>query len=62
MRHPGYGGALLAYVATPLLLDSTLALIPVALLSINLVIRTALEDRTLQAELEAHRNYARRVK
>jgi len=61
MRHPGYAGALLAYLATPLFLDSRWAFLPAVLLTIVLVIRTGLEDRTLQDELEGYRDYARRV-
>jgi protein-S-isoprenylcysteine O-methyltransferase Ste14 len=62
MRHPGYAGALMAYIATPLLLDSYWAFLPVLLLAVTLVIRTALEDRTLQEELAGYREYASRVR
>ena len=62
VRHPGYAGGLLTYLATPFLLDSLWAFLPVALLTIALVIRTELEDRTLQDKLEGYRDYARRVR
>ena len=62
MRHPGYAGALLTYLATPLFLDSLWAFLPTVLITIVLVIRTALEDRFLQDELEGYRDYARRVR
>ncbi len=62
MRHPGYVGALLAYVGTPLLLDSRRAFVVVAAITVVLVVRTALEDRTLQAELPGYRQYASRVR
>jgi len=62
MRHPGYSGALLAYLTTPFFLDSAWALVPAILLAVTLVIRTALEDRTLQTELEGYREYAGRVR
>jgi protein-S-isoprenylcysteine O-methyltransferase Ste14 len=62
MRHPGYAGALLTYLATPLFLDSGWAFLPTAFITIVLVIRTALEDRFLQDELEGYRDYARRVR
>jgi protein-S-isoprenylcysteine O-methyltransferase Ste14 len=62
MRHPGYAGALVTYLATPFFLDSTWAFLPVAFLTLTLVIRTGLEDQTLQAELEGYRDYARRVR
>lgn len=62
MRHPGYAGALVSYLATPLLLDSTWAFLPVVFLAVSLVIRTSLEDRTLQEELPGYREYAGRVR
>ena len=62
MRHPGYAGAILAYLATPLLLDSSWAFAPAVLITAALVIRTALEDATLQAELPGYRDYASRVR
>ena len=58
VRHPGYAGALLTYFATPLLLDSPWTFVPVIVMSIVLVIRTVLEDRTLQEELPGYREYA----
>jgi len=62
MRHPGYAGALLAYLATPVFLDSRWAFLPAVLITIILVIRTGLEDLVLQDELEGYRDYARRVR
>jgi len=62
MRHPGYAGALLTYLATPLFLDSGWAFLPTGFITILMVIRTALEDRFLQDELEGYRDYARRVR
>ena len=62
MRHPGYAGALLLYLATPLFLDSQWAFLPAIFLTIVLVIRTNLEDRTLQDELPGYREYAERVR
>lgn len=59
IRHPGYAGTLWAYLFTPVLLDSSWAFIPAVLLVVVLVIRTALEDRTLQAELPGYKEYAR---
>jgi protein-S-isoprenylcysteine O-methyltransferase Ste14 len=61
IRHPGYAGALLVYLVTPLFLDSALAYLP-TLFTIGLYfIRTALEDRFLQEELEGYRDYAKQV-
>jgi protein-S-isoprenylcysteine O-methyltransferase Ste14 len=61
MRHPGYAGGLLLYLATPLFLDSRWAFLPAVFLTIVLVIRTNLEDKTLQDELGGYREYASRV-
>ena len=57
VRHPGYAGALLTYFATPLLLDSPWTFLPVILMSVVLVIRTALEDRTLREELPGYEEF-----
>jgi len=62
MRHPGYAGAILKYLATPLFLDSGWAFIPAVFLVIVLVIRTSLEDKVLQAELEGYSEYADKVR
>ena len=62
VRHPGYAGALWSYLAMPLFLDSGWAFLPAVFLTIVLVIRTSLEDRTLQDELAGYRAYARRVR
>jgi protein-S-isoprenylcysteine O-methyltransferase Ste14 len=58
VRHPGYAGALLTYLASPIFLEAAWAFVPVALLSVVLVIRTALEDRTLQELLPGYCEYA----
>ena len=62
IRHPGYTGALLTYLATPLFLDSRWAFLPVIFITIVLVIRTSLEDKILQDELQDYSDYARRVR
>jgi protein-S-isoprenylcysteine O-methyltransferase Ste14 len=61
VRHPGYAGALAFTLASPVALGSWRALIPAALTAAVLVLRTALEDRTLRAELTGYREYAGRV-
>jgi protein-S-isoprenylcysteine O-methyltransferase Ste14 len=58
VRHPGYAGALLTYFATPLLLDSPWTYLPVAFMTVVLIIRTDLEDRTLKHELSGYKEYA----
>lgn len=62
IRHPGYAGGLLTYLATPFFLDSLWAILPTVFIVVVLVVRTSLEDKTLQAELEGYRAYARRVR
>ncbi|QLQ06186.1 MAG: hypothetical protein HZY76_09090 [Anaerolineae bacterium] len=59
VRHPGYAGALLAYLATPFLLASLWALLPAFLLAVVLVIRTRLEDQTLHTERSCAMNRLR---
>jgi len=62
VRHPGYVGAILALLATPLLLGSLWAFIPVGLAAIGYVVRTALEDKTLQEELDGYTEYAQQTR
>ena len=62
IRHPGYTGALLTYLATPFFLDSRWSFIPALFITIVLVIRTRLEDEVLQNELEGYRAYMKQVR
>jgi protein-S-isoprenylcysteine O-methyltransferase Ste14 len=62
VRHPGYAGNILALPGIMLALDSIWTIIPVIVALIIAVIRTALEDKTLQEELPGYRDYARRVR
>lgn len=62
VRHPGYVGLTLLTLAPPLMLGSLWALIPAGLSTVGLIVRTALEDKTLQQELEGYRDYARQVR
>ena len=62
VRHPGYAGAFWTYLATPVLLDSLWALIPTVLLIGVLVLRTSLEDRTLQAELPGYMDFTQKTR
>jgi protein-S-isoprenylcysteine O-methyltransferase Ste14 len=62
VRHPGYVGMLAYSLATPLLLGSLWALIPSVFMACGFIIRTSLEDKTLQEELDGYRDYAQRVK
>ncbi len=62
VRHPAYTGAILYELAVPVLLASWPALIASGLNVLLLILRTALEDRTLQAELAGYADYARQVR
>jgi protein-S-isoprenylcysteine O-methyltransferase Ste14 len=61
VRHPGYVGAILAQLATPLLLGSLWASIPSVAMATLYTLRTYLEDRTLIDELPGYKEYARRT-
>jgi len=62
VRHPGYAGAVAAYLATPFLLGALWALVPVFVIIGLIVVRTSLEDRTLRRELPGYAEYTRRVR
>jgi protein-S-isoprenylcysteine O-methyltransferase Ste14 len=62
VRHPGYAGAIIFALATPAFLGTLWALIPAGLTVCALVIRTALEDRTLANELDGYRAYSQDVR
>lgn len=55
MRHPGYAGALLTYWGAPIFLGSLWMFIPVMFITVILVVRTNLEDNTLQEKLDGCR-------
>jgi protein-S-isoprenylcysteine O-methyltransferase Ste14 len=62
IRHPGYVGMLAFTLATPFILGSWWALVLALFTAAITVARTALEDRTLQRELEGYAEYARQVR
>jgi protein-S-isoprenylcysteine O-methyltransferase Ste14 len=62
VRHPGYVGSILFQIATPLMLGSVWAFILAGLIALLTVVRTALEDRTLQEELDRYKEYSQRVR
>lgn len=57
VRHPGYLGGLLYIIVTPFVLSSFWGLIPAVIAVVLLFIRTYLEDKTLQRELEGYTDY-----
>ena len=61
VRHPGYFGAILFELAVALLLASWWVLLIDVVSVILLIIRTLLEDQTLQAELPGYPEYSQRV-
>jgi protein-S-isoprenylcysteine O-methyltransferase Ste14 len=61
VRHPGYAGIILPLLGIVLALGSVWTLVPAAVALIISVIRTELEDQTLQEELPGYRDYAQRV-
>ncbi len=62
VRHPACIGAVLYELAVPVLLASWWALVPSGSSTILLILRTGLEDRTLQGELTGYVGYARQVR
>jgi protein-S-isoprenylcysteine O-methyltransferase Ste14 len=62
VRHPMYVGVILLILCLPLALGSFYALIPAALIILLFILRTFLEDKTLQAELPGYKEYAARVR
>ncbi len=61
VRHPGYAGGIIAWMVTPIFFSSYWVLIPAVVVIILTIIRTTLEDRTLQEELPGYREYTERV-
>lgn len=62
VRHPAYLGSLVTWVGTAFMLGSPWTLIPAALIAVLTVVRTALEDRTLIAELPGYAEYTQRTR
>ncbi|UCD58433.1 MAG: isoprenylcysteine carboxylmethyltransferase family protein, partial [Candidatus Hydrogenedentota bacterium] len=62
VRHPGYVGAIPLTVSISLVLGSLWALIPATVIIVLLIIRTHLEDNTLQRELPGYADYVKKVR
>ena len=62
VRHPGYVGSVLAYIGTPMILGSWWAIALGVVTAILMIVRTALEDKTLLAELDGYQAYSARVR
>ncbi len=62
VRHPAYLGMIIQSIGFPLLFGSLWTIIPVSLAVILFIIRTVLEDATLQKELNGYASYCRKTR
>lgn len=62
VRHPGYAGALVSYIALPLMLDAFWVFIPSIFTMVIMVLRTKYEDKMLVDELEGYASYASKIR
>jgi protein-S-isoprenylcysteine O-methyltransferase Ste14 len=58
VRHPAYMGSIIQAIGFPLLFGSMWSIIPVSILILLHVVRTGLEDKTLQDELTGYKEYS----
>ncbi len=61
VRHPAYVGMILVVLGAPIMLGSWWALIPGVISAVLVIVRTSLEDKTLQAELTGYKEYTQRT-
>lgn len=61
VRHPMYTIVIVLLFAVPIALGSRFGLIPAGLLAVLLLVRTYLEDRTLQTELTGYIEYTKQT-
>jgi protein-S-isoprenylcysteine O-methyltransferase Ste14 len=62
VRHPMYFGVIVLFFSIPVALGSLLGLIPSGALTLLILIRTVLEDKTLREELEGYNSYTEKVR
>ena len=62
VRHPAYVGMILVVLSAPFMLGSWWALIPGVISAVLVIVRTALEDKTLQAELPGYVEYTQHTR
>jgi len=62
VRHPGYVGSIMAFTCTPIMLGSWWAILLGVVSALLMIVRTALEDKTLLEELAGYQEYAARVR
>jgi protein-S-isoprenylcysteine O-methyltransferase Ste14 len=62
VRHPGYLGGLISWLGMPLFVGSLWGYIPVLFIIVLYIIRTRLEDQTLQSELPGYQKFAEQTR
>ena len=62
VRHPGYVGAILMALGSPLALGSYVSALPMIAVGLLMVRRLLIEEKMLLAELEGYTDYAARVR
>ena len=62
IRHPGYLSIIIGCISGSFIIGSLYSLIPASIIIIAVIIRTCLEDRTLQNELPGYSEYVKQTK
>lgn len=62
VRHPAYLGSIIQAIGFPLLFGSCWSILPITILILLFIIRTVLEDKTLQNELKGYQAYAAKTR
>jgi len=62
IRHPGYSAWIIGAFGYPLILGSLVSFIPVSILIVLFILRTIIEDKTLQQELGSYKEYMKKTK
>ena len=62
VRHPGYLAGIVYSLAIPLMIGSMFSFVPVVIYILLIMLRTWLEDNTLQRELDGYKEYVKRTR
>jgi len=62
IRHPGYLGAILSNLVTPLILNSIVGIIPTILVTYITILRTKKEDDYLKKKLDGYKEYSEKTR
>jgi protein-S-isoprenylcysteine O-methyltransferase Ste14 len=62
LRHPGYLAGMVVALAFPMMMNTWWAYIPVGIMCVLIIVRTALEDKTLNNELPGYAEYSQKTK